>query len=190
MKTLQHPEHFTELNPSEAGYFSLCTDSCNHRFAILLPDSSKNALEVFYGNAVAADSVRKVHPDGFFPIPFPLSPLLTTFVPDSATWFIEKDNALVFSDSKEALKSYQNSLKIIGNLTQNRLYPFVNEAIASSSLLDFVILNEADNTFWYNRLSEKGKASHFGKELRIFSLSCETMEKGKNLLPVNLFLHF
>lgn len=190
MKTLQHPELFTELNPSEAGYFSLRTDSCNHRFAILLPDSSKNALEVFYRSATAADSIRKAHPDGFFPIPFPLSPLLTTFAPDSATWFIEKDNALVFSDSKEALKSYQNSLKTIGNLTQNRLYPFVNEAIASSSLLDFVILNEADNTFWNNRLSEKGKASHFGKELRIFSLSCETMEKGKNLLPVNLFLHF
>ena len=190
MKTLQHPEQFTELNPSEAGYFSLRTDSCNHRFSILLPDSSKNALEVFYRNAAAADSVRKAHPDGLFPIPFPLSPLLTTFAPDSATWFMEKDNALVFSDSKEALKAYQNSLKTIGNLTQNRLYPFVNEAIASSSLLDFVIFNETDNTFWGNHLSEKGKASHFAKELRIFSLSCDAMDNGGHLLPVNLYLLF
>ena len=190
VKTLQHSEQLVELNLSEVGYFSLRTDSCNHRFAILLPDSSKNVLEVFYGNAVAADSVRNAHPDGFFSIPFPLPQLLTTFAPDSATWFMEKDDALIFSDSKEALKAYQSSMKSVGGLVQNRLYPFVNEAVASTSLLNFVIFNEEGNTFWTERLSEKGKASRFGKDLRIFSLSCETMDERNGLLPVNLYLLF
>lgn len=190
VKTLQHSEQLVELNPSEVGYFSLRTDSCSHRFAILLPDSSKNVLEVFYGNAAAADSARNAHPDGFFSIPFPLPQLLTTFAPDSSTWFIEKDNALIFSDSKEVLKAYQNNMKSVGSLAQNRLYPFVNEAVASTSLLNFVIFNEEGNTFWAERLSEKGKSSLFGKNLRIFSLSCETMDEKNGLLPVNLFLLF
>ena len=190
VKTLQHAEHFVELNPSEVGYFSFRTDSCSRRFAILLPDSSKNAMEVFFGNEASADSARNAHPDGFFSIPSPLSPLLTTFAPDSATWFIEKDNALVFADSKEALKAYQSSMKAVGNLTQNRLYPFVNEAVASSSLLNFVIFNEEGNAFWAERLSDKGTASHFGKDLRIFSVSCDAMERDSHLLPINLYLHF
>ena len=190
LKTLQQADQFVELNPSEMGYFSLYTDSCSHRFAILLPDSSKNVFEVFYGNAAAADSARNAHPDGFFSIPFPLPQLLTTFAPDSATWFIEKENALVFSDSKEVLKAYQSRMRSVGNLSQNRLYPFVNDVVASSSLLNFVIFNEEGNAFWPERLSEKGKASRFGKDLRIFSLSCETMDEKNGLLPVNLYLMF
>lgn len=190
VKALQHAEQLVELNPSEVGYFSFRTDSCSQRFVIMLPDSNKNALEVFFGNATAADSARNAHPDGFFPIPFPLPQLLPTIAPDSAMWFVEKDNALVFSDSKEALKAYQNSMKSVGDLTQNRLYPYVNEAVASSSLLNFVIFNEEGNAFWTERLSDKGNASRFGKELRIFSFSCETMDVKNGLLPVNLYLLF
>lgn len=178
------------LCPSEIGYFTLHSDSTRNQYAILLPDSEKNALEIFYQDAAKADSARAAHPDGYFQTPQPPRPLLKTLAPDSATWFVEKDNALVFADSKEALVFYQNSLKSAGPLTQNRLYPFVNEAVASSSLMNFVIFNEENNSFWPDQLSEKGKASRFGKDLRIFSLSCDAMEKGQQLLPVNLYLLF
>ena len=110
--------------------------------------------------------------------------------PDSAVWFVETGDALVFADTKEALTVYQNSLKTAGPLTQNRLYPFVNEAVASSALLNFVIFNEENNTFWADHLSEKGKTSHFGKNLRIFSLSCDAVEENLHLVPVNLYLLF
>ena len=179
-----------ELAPSEIGYFNLHGDSTDYHYAILLPNSEKSALEIFYQDAAKADSARNAHPDGFFQTPTPPLPLRKTFAPDSATWFVEKDNALVFAESKEALAAYQNSLKSAGTLTKNRLYPFVDEAVSSSSILKFVIFNEENTPFWFDQLSEKGQASRFGKDLRIFSLSTDALEKGQHLLPVNLYLLF
>jgi hypothetical protein len=179
-----------DLALSEIGYFTMHGDSTKYHYAILLPNSEKNALEIFYKDATKADSVRAAHPDGYFQTPQPLLPLLKALAPDSATWFVEADNALVFADSKEALTHYLNSLKATGTLTQNRLYPFVNEAVASSTLLNFVIFNEENNTFWTDHLSEKGKISRFGKNLRIFSLSCDAVEEDQHLVPVNLYLLF
>ena len=184
------PQTVKELAPSEIGYFTLHGDSTQHRYTILRPSSEKSAMEIFYKDAAKADSARAAHPDGYFQTPQPPKLPLKTLAPDSATWFVEKNNALVFSDSKEALTLYQNSLKSAGPLTQNRLYPFVNEAVASSSILNFVIFNEENNTYWPNQLSEKGKASRFGKDLRIFSLSRDAVEKGQHLVPVNLYLLF
>lgn len=176
--------------PAEIGYFSLHGDSTTYRYVAMLRNMDRDALEVFYKDAAKADSVRAAHPDGYFQTPEPPQPLMKSFAPDSATWFVEKDNALVFADSKEALATYLNSIKAEGALTKNRLFPFVNEAVASSSLLNFVIFNEENNTFWTNQLSEKGKATRFGKDLRIFALSTDAMEKGQHLLPVNLYLLF
>jgi hypothetical protein len=76
-----------------------------------------------------------------------------------------------------------------GPLSQNRYHPFVNEAVASASVLNFVIFNN-ESPYWNDLLSEKGKASRFGKEMRIFSVSCETLDKANRLLPVNLYLLF
>jgi hypothetical protein len=66
----------------------------------------------------------------------------------------------------------------------------VDEAVSSSSILKFVIFNEENTPFWFDQLSEKGQATRFGKDLRIFSLSTDALEKGQHLLPVNLYLLF
>ena len=184
------PKTVKELAPSEIGYFTLHGDSTQHRYTILRPSSEKSAMEIFYKDAAKADSARAAHPDGYFQTPQSPKPLLKVLAPDSASWFIEKDNALVFADSKEALTTYQNSLKSAGPLTQNRLYPFVDEAVASSSILNFVIFNAGNDPYWPNQLSEKGKDSRFGKDLRIFSLSRDAMEQGQHLVPVNMYLLF
>jgi len=189
-KLFDDPQTTCDLAPSEIGYFSLRSDSTEYRYAILLPNGEKSAMEILYKDAHRADSARAAHPDGLFPTPQPVRPLLKAFAPDSATWFIEKEDALVFADSKEALKLYQSQLKSAGGLTQNRLYPFVNDAVASSSILNYVLFNDASSTFLNSCLTEKGKASITGQNLRILSFSCETMDKEKSLLPVNLFLHF
>lgn len=179
-----------DLAPSEIGYFTLYGDSTKYHYTILLPNSEKSALEILYKDAAKADSARAAHPDGYYQTPQLPKPLLKVLAPDSAVWFVETGDALVFADTKEALTVYQNSLKTAGPLTQNRLYPFVNEAVASSALLNFVIFNEENNTFWADHLSEKGKTSHFGKDLRIFSLSCDAVEENLHLVPVNLYLLF
>ena len=62
--------------------------------------------------------------------------------------------------------------------------------ITEAENYEFQIFHDEEDAYWTSQLSEKGNASYFGKDLRIFSLSCETMDKEKNLLPVNLFLHF
>ena len=179
---------FMDLSPSEYGCFALRADSTYYRYAILLCDSTKDALEAYYGGS--ADSVLSAHPDGLYPIPYRLSPLLPLLSPDSANCFVERNGALVFATSKEAMAVYQKSMKTTGNLQQNRYYPFVNEAVASSSTLNWVMINDGTSTYWTSQLSDKGKSSNFGKDLHIFSLSCDAMEKNSHLVPINLYLLF
>ena len=176
------------LNPTEIGYFSLALDSTDYKYVIMLPDSNHNVLEALFGEK--SDSIRTAHPDGIYPTRSNILPLLKLFAPDSVACVMERGKALVFAPSKDAMKGYLNRMKATGSLSQNRYYPFVNEAVASSSILNFVLFNNETLPYWSSQLSDKGNASHFGKDLRIFSLSCETMERGKNLVPVNLYLHF
>lgn len=180
--------YLKKLSPSEVGYFLISQDSVDYQYVIMLTDTSRNVLEAFYGDKV--DSAQEATPDGIYLIPNHLAPLMKMFAPDSVGCFIQKNNALVFAPSKEAMKVYQNSMKTSGSLSQNRYYPFVNEAVASSSVMNFVLFNNENDSHWQTQLSDKGKASQFGQNLRILSVSCETMGKGKNLVPVNLYLHF
>ena len=176
------------LNPNEIGYFTLHLDSMDYKYAIVLPDSNNNIVEAMFGEK--ADSIRAAHPDGIYPTPSNILPLLKLFAPDSTACVMERGKALIFAPTKDAMKGYLNSTKATGSLSQNRYYPFVNDAVASSSILNFVLFNNETLTYWSSQLSDKGNASHFGKELRIFSLSCDAMEKGQHLVPVNLYLHF
>lgn len=179
---------YKNLTPAEVGYFSIRQDSVDYQYVVMLSDTTKNVFEALYGEK--ADSMRLSHPDGLYPVLNEMGALLKTLAPDSITCFSQKGNGLVFASSAEAMRVYQKSVKNAGVLAQNRYYPYVNEAIASSTVLDFVLFNEEEDPYWLSRLSDKGRASRTGKELRIFSLSCETMEKGKELVPVNVFLHF
>lgn len=176
------------LNPTEVGYFLISQDSVDYKYVIMSSDTTKDVLEVFYGDK--ADSVQAATPDGVYSISNRLVPLMKSLAPDSVGCFMQKGGVLVFAPSKEAMKVYQNSMKASGSLSQNRYYPFVNEAVASSSVINFVLFNHENDGYWPLQLTEKGKASHWGQHLRILSLSCETMEKGKNLVPVNLFMLF
>ena len=177
-----------DLNPTEAGYFSIRRDSVNYAYAILLSDTNMNVLEAFYGDK--ADSAQAATTDGIYLIPTHKENLTKTFALDSVNCFVQKGGALIFATSKEAMKVYQNSLKTSGSLSQNRYYPFVNEAVASSSLLNWVMINDGSSPYWSSQLSDKGKSANFSKDLRIFSLSCETMEKDSRLVPINLYLLF
>jgi hypothetical protein len=186
--TKEEKNPYIALFPNEVGYFAIRQDSVDYQYFIMLSDTTKNVFEAFYGDK--ADSMRLSHPDGLYPIPNNPGALLESFAPDSIRYFSQKGNGLIFASSAEALKAYQKSVKATGTLSQNRYYPFVNEAVASSKVFNFVLFNEENDSYWNSQFSEKGKASHTGKELRIFSISCETMEKGTQLVPVNLFLHF
>ena len=115
---------------------------------------------------------------------------MPVLMPDSMSWVVANDRALVFAPSSEAATAYLKSFKSNEDLSKNRYYGFVNEAVASSYIFNYVILHEDADPYWPSQLSEKGKSSHFGKEMRIFSLSCDAMEKERNLLPVNLYLLF
>lgn len=186
--TAEESEILNQLSPSEIGYFSLKVDTMDYHYAIMLADSSHNILESVFGSK--ADSIRAAHPDGLYPISCNPASLLPFFSPDTVGCFIVKGNVLVFAPSAEAIKSYQKSLKNDGSLSQNRYYGFLNDAVSTTSVYHFAIINSEDSSYWPSKLSEKGKASVFGKNMRIFSLSCESKDKGKKLVPINLYLHF
>jgi hypothetical protein len=169
--------------------FSLSADSCNYHY-YLVANTSDDLLSDICEDAHTADSLRIAYPNGVYPVINNGTPKLPNIAPDTMNWMFAHGQAIVFAPSQEAVVQFQKAMKNNGQLSQNRLYPFVNEVVASSSVFNFVILNDESTTFWLEQLSEKGRASHFGRELRIFSLSCDAMEKDQHLLPVNLYLHF
>ena len=182
----------TNLSPKATGSFSLRADSCNYTYCVILPDSSSIEFPttLYCGDTHKADSVRNANPNGIYPTPHKISPMVPAIATDSLGWVLVWNDALVFAPSVEAATFFTNNVKKYGNLTQNRYYPFVNEAVASTSRFNFVLVNDESTNGLSSRLSEKGNATHFGKELHIFSLSCDAMEKGQHLLPVNLYLLF
>ena len=180
------------LSPKETGSFTLHADSCDYTYCVILPDSiSEDFLTAFYcGDTHKADSVRAAHNNGIYPVPHKMSSITPTLASDSMECVMVWNNTLVFSPSTEAATYFLNNVKKYGNLAQNRYYPFVNEAVASSSLFNFVLFNDESSNYLGARLSDKGQASRFGKDLRIFSLSCDAMEKGQHLMPVNVYMLF
>jgi hypothetical protein len=183
---------WTSISPKATGCFSLHADSCDYTYCVILPDSvSEDFLTAFYcGDTHKADSVRSAHLNGIYPIPHKMLPITPSIATDSMAWVTVWNNALVFSPTMESATFFTNNVKKYGNLTQNRYYPFVNEAVASSSLFNFVLFNDETAHSLQSQLSEKGQASRFGKGLRIFSLSCDAMEKNSHLVPINLYLLF
>ena len=181
----------SSLLPSEVGCFSLRLDTCQYCYHVMLPDTSdKDFLMTLYCDINKADSVRNVHPNGIYPLPHTIGPLMPALMPDSMRWVVAKDRAVVFAPSAEAAAAYLKNFKGNDDLSKNRYYGFVSEAVASSSVFNYVIIHDDADPYWTSQLSEKGKASRFGKDLHIFSLSCDGMDKGQELLPVNLYLLF
>lgn len=200
LKTLKGDDaDLSELLPSSVNWyanvkydiscFSLSADSCDYHY-YLTANTSSDFLSELYTDTHTADSLRNTHPNGIYPVLNNSAPKMPNLAPDTMNWVFEHGQAIVFAPSQEAVAHFQKTVKNNGTLSQNRYYPFVNDAVASSSIYNFVILNDENDAFWSNQLTEKGKASHFGRELRIFSLSCDAMEKDQHLLPVNLYLHF
>jgi hypothetical protein len=181
------------LPAKASGCFSLHNDTCSYTYCmVLLSDSSReDFLSAFYCNDTRkADSIRNAHKNGIYPIPHKMSPMAPNLAADSMGWVMAWNNTLVFAPSLEAATLFTNNAKKNEVLTQNRYYPFVDDAVASSSSFNFVFFHNEASALWESNLSEKGKASHTGQDLRVLSLSCETVEKGNSLVPVNLFLHF
>jgi hypothetical protein len=169
--------------------FSLSSDSCNYHY-YLAENNSSDFLSDLYGNTSSADSLRNAHPNGIYPVNGKFASTLPNLAPDTMNWVFVHGTAIVFAPSTEAVALFQKTIKENGNLSQNKYYPFVNEAVASSSLFNFVIFHDDEDTFWNAHFSDKGKASHFGQDIHIFSLSCDAVEENQHLVPVNLYLHF
>ena len=169
--------------------FSLSADSCDYHYYLTL-NTSSDFLAELYGNATSADSLRNAHPNGIYPVKEKFAPTMPNLAPDTMNWVFAFGQAVIFAPSTEAVTQFQKTVKNKGTLNQNRYYPFVSDAVASSSLYNFVIFHDETDTFWNSQLSDKGKASHFGQQMRIFSLSCDAVEKDQHLVPVNLYLHF
>lgn len=182
----------TSLSPKASGCFSMHADSIDYTLCVMLPDSNcEDFLSALYCNDTRkADSIRNAHKNGIYPIPHAMAPMVPKLAADSMRWVTVWNDALVFAPSMEAASLFINNVKKSGLMAKNRYYPFVDDAVASSSLFNLVIFHDEASTYWTSNLSEKGKASRTGQELRILSLSCETMENGKNFVPLNLFMHF
>ena len=103
-------------------------------------------------------------------------------------FFTIKNGYYVFAETKEAMDCYTGETSHHGYLTDNPYFKFSNDNLATANLLEFTYYNDPTKHPLQQFLSEKGKLSHTGQDLMIFSISCN--ELAGKYATTNIYLHF
>lgn len=173
----EYPAHqFAMLNDSNV----VC------RYLLIPHDTLGKAYNPFEGSAWT-DSMQLAYPSGIYPVTEDLQmPDATIFRAGLYRCFADRDGYYIFAPSTEAMAGYLRDLGRNGALASNRYYQFASTNTASDNLLEFDYFNSSSQRPLLQLLSDKGKSSFLGQHLRVFSITCNSVDDG--LASVNLYL--
>jgi len=178
-----------ELPENDLCYFTMPQDTaCGIRFMLVKRDTTGNSYSPFMNDRQMED-LMAAYPNGVFPVTDSIV-LPTRSIFDSTQYklFAIKGDQYLFAPSIEAYVMYNQDIASNGAITGNRYYKFAKGNIASSNIMEFTIYNPTEKKGLPSKLSEKGKNSHFGQDLFIFSLSCNNITD--DFASVNIYLNF
>lgn len=177
----------------DRGNYSVCgftirDDSLQRHYLLASHDTLTGIFEPFEGSQ-QVDTLRNKYPDNIFPVSdrirLPEKPVTDTLT--YAVFTVAGDQYL-FAASPEDITFYNKELASRGELTDNRYYKFSKGNIASSNVLEYAFFNNADRPPLLGMLSEKGKLTQWGKDLRIISISCHAI--ADSFVPLNIYINF
>lgn len=183
------PWYYKVEMPKQTSYrFALVNDSAQtHRYLAIACDTLKHAYTPFQSDA-QAETYNTTYPDGLYPITDSIcKPNLSEFDKDDYRFFIEKDGYYIFASSQDDIRFYLNKLNN-STLTENRFYQLASSNTASNSLLEFSFFNSNNQALWQKKLSDKGRNTHFGQQLKIFTISFNSLDD--NFATVNIYAGF
>ncbi len=177
----------------DRGNYSICgftirNDSLQRHYLLASHDTLTGTFDPFE-ESQQLDTLRYRYPDNIFPtsdrIRLPEKPASDTLT--YAVFTVAGDQYL-FAATPEDIAFYNKELSSKGELADNRYYKFSKGNIASSNVLEYAFFNSADRSPLLDRLSEKGKLTQWGKDLRIICISCHSISD--NFVPLNIYINF
>jgi hypothetical protein len=177
----------------DRGNYSVCSftiqnDSLQTRYLLASHDTLTGQFDPFDGSQ-QLDTLRNRYPNNIFPVTdqtrIPEKPAADTL---TYTVFTVAGDQYLFAVAPEDIVFYNKEIASKGELTDNRYYKFSKSNIASSNVLEYAFFNNADRSPLLNRLSEKGKLTQWGKDLRIICVSCHAA--ADNFVPLNIYINF
>lgn len=177
-----------QKNESSICTFMISPDSVTHYNLLVMSIDTIHGKNNPFGNEENAEQMRSNLPEGIYPVDSTLVLPHSKFDESKYLYFMEKSNAYVFAENKEALKAYDNTLNNDGDITTSRLFTFSQSNIASNNLFEYTFYRQNKSDRLFNCLSETGKKSTFCNDISIFSISCN--EVNEQFATINIYLNF
>lgn len=168
--------------------FMFSPDSLSHYNLLVMTIDTIRGKNNPFGNEENAELMRNNIPEGIYPVDSTLTLPHSIFDDSKYLFFIEKDNAYIFAENKDALKAYVNTINNEGDISKNRLYSYSQSNIASNNLFEYTFYRQNKSDRLQNCLSELGKKNMFCNDLSIFSISCN--EINEQFATINIYLNF
>ncbi len=178
---------------TDRGSYSVCSftlrnDSLQRHYLLASHDTLTGKFSPF-DESQQLDTLRNRYPDNIFPVTdrttMPEKQTADTF---TYTVFTLAGNQYLFAVAPEDIIFYNREINSKGELADNRYYKFSKSNIASTNLLEYAFFNNADRKPLLDKLSEKGKLTQWGKDLRILCISCHAITD--NFVPLNIYINF
>ncbi|MBR4919484.1 MAG: hypothetical protein IKZ52_09745 [Bacteroidales bacterium] len=178
-----------ELPEYDLCYFTMPQDTNQDvPFMSVRRDSVGHAYSPFM-NEHQMEDLMAAYPNGIFPVTD------STVLPKGSIFdtvhykvFAVKGDHYLFAPTTEDILMYSQDIASNGSISNNRYYKFAKGNIASSNIMEFTYYNPMEKKSLRSKLSDKGKTSHFGQDLFIFSLSCNNITD--EFASVNIYLNF
>ncbi|MCR4680731.1 MAG: hypothetical protein K5636_03855 [Bacteroidales bacterium] len=160
----------------------------NYEYLLIHRDSLGHGFNPF-GTAQRADEMAAAYPNNIFPLSDSVKvPTSSSFDSSHYSVFTIKGNYYIFATSEEALNAFGQDLSTNNTISQNRYYKFSKSNIASSNVIEYTYYNTTEGRPLLKKMSAKGKATHFGHDMAIFSISCSDITD--EYASVNIYVNF
>ena len=176
------------ISPREMCNFAFKQDTNTVRLLAVLSDTNVSVLN-FYSGTEVSDSLVKAVTDNIYPLPMNYSAALMPISNDTLRWFYYADGAFVFAPSRDDIQTYRKTMSRGESIAANPDYKLVAEAVASSSIKEYSLINDKNSQFINEYLSDKGMKSKVGQNLRAVSYSVGK-PADKKFVPLNVYISF
>lgn len=198
------PQHVVRYAKSEgdgyaATYMLAHADGEEYPFLILSEDTLRRVINRLSPEDFETFKTR--YPDGIYPVDSIINrstelfnPTLVSIKQPAWAYCIIRDGHYILAAEKQDLQTLSKGFSNNSSIRNNKYYKFAKSCLPSKNMEEYTIFNDEKNLWIKGMLSASGQETHFGHELRAFSIFCteanNQQENSDNMTAVNLYFLF
>ena len=198
------PQHVVRYAKSEgdgyaATYMLVHSEGEEYPFLILSEDTLRHVINRL--SPEEFETLKTRYPDGIYPVDTLINKSMELFNPTLVSikqpvWAccIIRDGYYILAEEKQDLQILTRSFANNSSIRNNKYYKFSKSCLPSKNMEEYTIFNDEKGHWIEGLLSASGEETHFGQELRAFSIYCTesttTQEGDDNMTAVNLYFLF